>query len=689
VSTDASPDERPADPFSDLDAYVGLPRVEGLWLSPDGRRLVVGVAMPDRQKTRYTSALWEVDPAGARPARRLTRSVQGESGAAFTPSGDLLFVSARPEPGGDADSAETSLWLQPADGGDARMVACLPGGVGGVVVSEAGTVVVGSAMMPSATDAASDQEIRTTRKEAGVSAILHEEYPVRFWDHDLGPARTRLLAAEITEDVPSGDTRLDLVDVTGHVGRALADECTWDITPDGRTVVAAWMVAEPGGSQRHTLVAIDVATGERRTLADDPDHEYDSPRLSPDGTRVAVGIRRRPTAQDPGDRWLGIVGVSGGQVHHLTATWDRWPHAARWTPDGAALVVAADDHGRSPLWRVDAATGQPTRLTQDDGAYTDVQISPDGRWVYALRSAIDSPPTPVRVALDGASAEEPLLGPAEALGKCVQVPGRLEEVTTTAEDGTPLRAWLTLPHNATADAPVPLLLWPHGGPVMSANAWSWRWNPWLAVANGYAVLLPDFALSTGYGIDFIRRGWGEWGGAPYTDLMAITDAVQERLDIDAGRAAAMGGSFGGYLANWIAGHTDRFTAIVTHASLWALDQATSTTDTAYDLGREMTPEQADANSPHHFADAITTPMLVIHGDKDYRVPVGEALRLWWDLSSRSKAAGGSSPHKFLYFPDENHWILTPNHAKLWYSTVLAFLGHHLRGEDWQRPSLLG
>ncbi|MDT5034858.1 MAG: hypothetical protein QOE03_43 [Micromonosporaceae bacterium] len=690
MTIDASPAERPADPFSDLDAYVGLPRVGGLRLSPDGCRLVVGVATLDREKNRYTTALWEVHPDGAGPSRRLTRSSKGQSAAAFTPSGDLLFVSAAPESNEDTDEEpQTSLWLQPAAGGDARVVASPPGGVRSVVVSESGTVVVGSGMMPSSTDSAADKEIREKRKKAGVSAILHEEYPVRHWDHDLGPERPRMLVADLPENVTLADAHLTLRDITGHVGRAFGDECSWDVTPDGRTAVAVWAVAEAAGSQRHTLVAIDVATGARRTLADDLDHEYASPRVSPDGTRVAVEVQRRSTRDDPGDIWLGIVPLAGGPVQALTEDWDRWPRSGRWTPDGTALIVAADDGGRSPLWRVDAATGQPTRLTQDDGAYTDLLVSPDGRWAYALRATVDSPPAPVRVALDGTSTVEPLPGPAETLGKTVQVPGRLEEVTTTAADGTPLRAWIALPQQASAQTSVPLLLWIHGGPLQSWNAWSWRWNAWIAVAHGYAVLLPDPALSTGYGLDFIRRGWGAWGDAPYTDLMAITDAARERPDIDADRTAAMGGSFGGYMANWIAGQTDRFAAIVTHASLWALDQMNATTDASYYWAREMTPERTDANSPHHFAHAVTTPMLVIHGDKDYRVPIGEALRLWWDLLSRSKAEDGMSPHKFLYFPDENHWIVKPNHAKVWYATVLAFLAHHVRGEDWQRPDLLG
>ncbi|GAA2519586.1 S9 family peptidase [Winogradskya humida] len=671
--SDAKAQKPPADPFYDLDAYVALPRVEGLRLAPDGRRLVVGVATPDRKNSSYIRALWEVDPEGGSPARRLTRSEKGESFAGFTPDGDLLFVSARPRPGADPDDdPKSALWLQPAGGGDPRVLAAPPGGVHGVKVSESGTVVLGSGLMPAAADVDGDKGIRSKRKDAGVSAILHEEAGVRYWDHDLGPERTRLLVAEL-----AGEDELELRDLTGHAGRALDDITSWDIAPDGRTVVTTWAVAAPGGSQRHILVAIDVATGERRTLADDGDHDYDQPRISPDGARVAVVVARRSTAADNGDSWLVVIPVTGGEGRDLTAGWDRLPGDVRWTPDGAALVVSADDLGRSPLWRVDVASGEVSRLTRDSGAYTDPQVSPDGRWVYALRSAIDSAPAPVRVALTADSDPEFLTGPATA----VTVPGRLEEITATAADGTPLRAWLALPPEG---APAPLLLWVHGGPQSSWNAWSWRWNPWIAVARGYAVLLPDPALSTGYGHDFIRRGWGAWGDAPFTDLMAITDAAEARPDIDADRVAALGGSFGGYMANWIAGHTDRFSAIVTHASLWALDQFAGTTDASYYWTREMTGDMVAAHSPHHFADAITTPMLAIHGDKDYRVPIGEGLRLWWTLMS-----GSELPHKFLYFPDENHWILKPGNARVWYETVLAFLDHHVNGKDWQRPDLLG
>ncbi|MDF2917925.1 MAG: family peptidase, partial [Microbacterium sp.] len=203
------------------------------------------------------------------------------------------------------------------------------------------------------------------------------------------------------------------------------------------------------------------------------------------------------------------------------------------------------------------------------------------------------------------------------------------------------------------------------------------WSPLLAAARGYAVLLPDPALSTGYGLDFIARGWDAWGAAPFTDLMSITDAVVARDDIDETRTAAMGGSFGGYMANWVAGHTDRFDAIVTHASLWAFDQFAGTTDFAPYWQSIFSPEGAVANSPHRFVADIRTPMLVIHGDRDYRVPIGEGLRLWADLNEHHAAEDGTSPHRFLYYPDENHWILSPQNARVWYETVFAFLEENL------------
>ena len=240
----------------------------------------------------------------------------------------------------------------------------------------------------------------------------------------------------------------------------------------------------------------------------------------------------------------------------------------------------------------------------------------------------------MRIARDGT------VTPLVDTGRLPPAPGTITEVETIAEDGARVRGWLLLPEGASDAAPAPLLLWIHGGPLTSWNAWSWRWAPLLAVARGYAVLLPDPALSTGYGLEFIARGWNSWGGKPYTDLMSITDAAIARPDIDESKTAAMGGSFGGYMANWVAGHTDRFRAIVTHASLWAMDQFGGTTDSSEYWQRIFTPEAMIENSPHRFVDGIRTPILVIHGDRDYRVPIGESLRLWSELAEHHAAADG-------------------------------------------------
>jgi dipeptidyl aminopeptidase/acylaminoacyl peptidase len=301
-----------------------------------------------------------------------------------------------------------------------------------------------------------------------------------------------------------------------------------------------------------------------------------------------------------------------------------------------------------------------------------------------LRSSLAGPPEVV--ALDAAAAgQDPRTLPTPGLP--LAVPGVVTAVEAAAADGTRIRSWLVLPPGAGPGSPAPLLVFIHGGPLSSWTEWSWRWNPHLLAARGYAVLLPDPALSTGYGQAFIDRGRGRWGGPPFTDLMAAVDAAAARPDVDETRTAAMGGSFGGYMANWMAGQTGRFRCIVTHASIWALDQFRGTTDFALWWEREFgDPEREraryEANSPDRHAAAIRTPMLVIHGERDQRVPIGEALRLWTDLSL------GGVEAKFLYFPDENHWILKPQNVRVWYETVFAFLDHHVLGKEWTRPELL-
>jgi len=710
-------------PFHDLADFVAVPRVAALRLAPDGSWLAAAVQTLSADKKKYLTSIWRIDAQGG-PARRLTRSAEGEGSPRFLPDGSLLFTSKRPDPaakkGPDSDSGDVAaLWLLPAAGGEARVVAALPGGVTAAEVArDSGAIVVGSPVLPAAGNgdsAGDDARLRRERKDAGITAILHESAPVRFWDHDLGPDQPRLFAVDpdqvqeteigwaggdkepaLADDTdPEGAERAALParlrDLTPEPGRALDGEA-FELTPDGASVITGWWQWDPAGESHGELVMIDVASGKRRVVLSVPEFDFSAPRVSPDGRFIACLRERHATESRPVDVTAVLLDAGADAAdgpdsgRDLLAGWDRWPHELAWAHDSSALYLTADDGGRGPVFRVDAGTGEITRVTADDGAYTDLNPGPDGRYLYALRAAVDSPPTPVRIDLIlGTPGAEPAA--LECPGVPVTLPGRLEEVTATADDGQPVRSWLVLPDTAAADRQAPLLLWVHGGPMSSWNSWSWRWNPWLMAARGYAVLLPDPALSTGYGLEFIARAHREWGARPYADIMAVTEAVLARPDIDADRAAMMGGSYGGYMANWMAGHTDRFKAIVSHAGLWTLDQMFGTTDHPMFWRRQFgdpltNPEMYEKNSPHRHIARIRTPMLVIHGDKDYRVPVGEALRLWWDLSRHGAEA------KFLYFPDENHWILTPGHARIWYETVFAFLAQHVLGREWQRPSLL-
>ena len=692
--------------LGDLQEYVAIPRLTALRLAPDGSWLAAVVQNVGGEPPKYMSSIWRIDAAGEREPVRLTRSAEGEASPEFLPDGSLLFVSKRPDPEAGKKDAEASndkpaVWLLPAVGGEARRIAAPGGGVTGLAAAaREQAFVYAAAVFPGATDTEQDAARRKARADAGVNAILHEPGGrLRFWDHDLGPESVRLLLPADSQrsdqdggSEDDGDARSvrEPRDLTPDPGRAL-DEQEFELAPDGSAVVTGWRVTEEGGWFRNEIVVINASTGQRHTLLGEPGIDFSGPRISLDG-QLVLAIRSEHDSYDqPGDATLVLTALAvagqaaGGTVgRDLLAGFDRRPLEVAWGAGARWVYFTADDNGRRPVFRVDLDGSQPTRVTADDAAYDNLCVAPDGSCLYALRSAIDSPPAPVRIPL-GSEPGQPEMLPSP--GGEVSLPGTMAEVSATVADGTRIRGWLVLPQGASADKPAPLVLWVHGGPMASWNSWSWRWNPWLIAARGYAVLLPDPALSTGYGHHMIARGWDHWGGNPYTDVMAITDAVLERPDIDARQTAMMGGSYGGYMANWIAGHTDRFDAIVSHAGLWALDQMFGTTDGPPYWRRHFgdplsQPDRYLASSPHLHADKIVTPMLIIHGDKDYRVPVGEALRLWWDLVFRSVQA------RFLYFPDENHWVLKPSDVRVWYETVLAFLGEHVLGQAWQRPELL-
>ena len=352
-----------------------------------------------------------------------------------------------------------------------------------------------------------------------------------------------------------------------------------------------------------------------------------------------------------------------------------------WTRDGEGLLVTADERGHTPVFRV-GLDGAVTRLTAA-GAYRNLALSPDGTTLYAIRSHINEPPVPVALQLHAADQEPRVLScPISS----VAVTTRLEEVSSEGADGAPIHSWLVLPEGES-EAPLPLTVLIHGGPVSSWAGWHWRWSAPLLAAQGWAVLLPNPRLSTGYGHDHIAAAWTDWATLPAGDILAAVEATAARADVDADRVAALGGSYGGYMANWLAVTTDRFSAIVTHASVWDLEMERDTSDVGLFMEREFGDPRRDEDnwrhqSPNLRADSLHTPMLVIHGVRDQRVPLANSHSLWLALQQRSV------PSRFLVYPDENHWILKPQNARLWYQTVLAFLDENVLGRPWQRPPLV-
>lgn len=659
----------PEDVFSEFDnieAFSRISRIESVAASATGR-VVAEVRWPVGSGARLTSSLWELDPLGAKRARRITFSEEGERAPRFCTDGSLIFVSRRPASTGEAalktTSSQTSVWRLP-EHGEAHPIASVAGDLTVHGVAENGTILASTSVLLGST-LESDAARRKERRESERSTILHTGMPIRHYDYELGWFCPHLVLihsdGRVIDLTPDADA-ISLVGVTA------------DITRDGRRVVATWTERLAGAVTRANLVLIDTRSLERTPYLSCPDGaDFISPTFSPSGERVAVTRITRPTPTDPKYDFLEIRSCGVGEPV-VADVGDMTVKEYTWQSEDT-LLAAGDLHSSGAVLSIDPTHGGSAAIATD-GVFTSLATTA-GSDIFALRNSLLSPPEPVRL-----RQPERLLA-LSAPGRVEELPGRLERVQMDV-DGTRVGGWLCTPSSATGSRPAPPMLWVHGGPHSSYNTWGWRWNPWLAVARGYAVLMPDPAMSTGYGHRGLKRGWPRLPDVVYRECEALFDKVVERAEIDHTRTAMLGGSFGGFMANWIAGHTDRFDAIVSHASLWALDQQHRTTDLATDKMRTHGHEADNSDwyraySPNAGLPLVTTPMLITHGNQDYRVPVSEALRMWWDLVSSWDGPPKTMPHRFLQMTNENHAIVRPSNTTAWIRIVLAFCDQHVLG----------
>lgn len=689
-----------------------LGRVSAAVPSPCGTWLAVAVSRLDDRERVYVSDLWRVslsDPG--QPPARLTCTDSRDASPRFRHDGALYFLSDRAVDSGRSSRSSSGaspggerfqVWQIPAAGGEPRPVTDAPLGVSDFrLASKTGHLFVITDVflgIPHERQRAHHDDL----KDNGPSGRHYTSLPVRQWDHWVPPAAPHILSCGVEWQDSS-----EWVDLTPDADRELRPidfSVGWDVDAEGRRVAVAmtsWTAASrlPEGCIR----VIEVTRGQYSDLGDRRDTTHEQPTFSPDGRAVAcIRSRRHEGKATQNTLWLFDVSAlepenppdagqpdtrRSGSDHPagraLAEDWDVWPTLEDWTPDGAALIATAGHLGHVPVFRVAVASGEVERLTSKDaaGSHQGISVTGDGAHLVGLRHRLHHPPEPFRVALrspSGDGAEPELLAclsgfPAEHGASIADI----EWIYSDSDDGTAIHSMVMAPVHA--EGPFPTFLWIHGGPTgQYSDGWHWRWNPLVPASYGYAVVQPNPRGSTGYGQKFIDEIYNnEWGGACYDDIMAVTDAISARDDIDGERIAAMGGSFGGYMANWIGGNTDRFRCLMTHAGVYSLSSFTGSTDYPpfmehmFGVSHHEDLDTFERHSANRLVTKWKTPTLIIHGERDYRVPIGQALELFDALSWKGV------PVELLVFPDENHWIARPQNVRQWYRTVLEFAARYL------------
>jgi dipeptidyl aminopeptidase/acylaminoacyl peptidase len=651
-----------------------LRRLAAPTVSPDGNWAVYQLRETDLAANRGRTDLYLLDlrAAGAEPTRIASTPEHNEHDPRFSADGrHLYFLSSQ--------SGSDQLWRVALPGGAAEQVTTLAADIAGYSLAPTGDrIAIWADRNVGCTDF-NCANVPAAAQGQG-SARVYDETFVRHWDTWTQPGvRSRIFTFPLVDGRPQGAGTPVAPRLIGDAPTKPfggGEEIAW--SRDGRTL---YFTLRLGDRNEPTSTNLDIysapadGSGAHENLTAGNAATDTMPTVSPDGRWLAYVAMARPTYE--ADRQvLQLRDLRSGQVRAVTGSWDRSVGSITWAPDSRSLYVTAQEVLDTPLFRIDARSGRVTRLTRG-GTVGNVAARRDGSVVYTLNS-VEAPDDLYLLPRRGAPRR---LTSINADRMAEFDPVHIQRFSFPGANGDTVWGQIVRPANARGPLPVAFII--HGGPQGSFNnSWSYRWNPRLFSAPGYASVSVDFHGSTGYGQAFTDSIQRNWGGAPLEDLrLGLAAAGRADRMIDVTNACALGGSYGGYMVNWIAGNwPDGFRCLVSHAGVFDTRAMAYETEELWfteweNGGVPWQPEVAETIerwNPVRYVQNWRTPMLVIHGERDFRIPYSQSLGMFNALQRRN------IPSRLVMYPDENHWILRPQNSIQWYREVHGWLNRWLR-----------
>jgi dipeptidyl aminopeptidase/acylaminoacyl peptidase len=652
--------------FQDM---ISMHRVSDPQISADSKWVAYTVVTPDMEANRNSSDIWLVPLAKGAPTQ-LTRGGHDSSPAWSPDSKTLAFLSSR--------KGESQVYLLSLEGGDAQQLTHVSTGADLVKWSPDGkTILFTSFVYPDCKDDACNSSRDAEREKNKVKAHVAEHLLYRHWTHWNDGKRSHLFVMKVEGAEPPRD---------------LTPGADYDVPPDQRGGPADIAFSPAGDELCFTAVTdkmeatstnadlflVPLAGGEPKRITTNPGFDG-HPAYSPDGRFIAYRSQATPGYES--DRWrLMLYDRQTKQHSEVAPNFDRSPEDIEWSPDSKSLFFEAEDETLSPIYAVAAQPGSPPRKIIADGFNAELHVSRDGQTLIFTRTSWTLPAEIFAASTDG-SGLRPLTAQNDKILAQLEM-NAPETFWFEGAGGTRVEAMLIRPPHFDEHKKYPLLVLLHGGPeTMWSNAWGYRWNAQVFSAPGYVTLMINRRGSTGYGQKFTDEITNDWGGKAYQDVMKGIDYTAAKHPfVDQTRMAAAGGSYGGYMADWISTHTGRFKAIISHAGVYDTTAMYATEELWFQehdmAGTPWTnPDGYRKWAPATYAGELgkyKTPTLVMGGELDFRVPYTQDLEFFNALQRQGV------PSKLVIFPDEGHWILKPQNSEFWYKTFLAWLGVYLK-----------